>query len=323
VIKKQSKGLLQLIDDVAEIARYENGSMTITKTPVNINLLFNDIIKDIDNIRSASRKDHVIITQKIPSRGGVEIYTDGGRLHQVFINLVTHSLKYTVEGNIEIGYALPEENRIDFYVKDTSPGLTREELKSIFDQFSLKNKTDFGRYDDETGLGLTIAKSIIKLLGGRINAESEEENGVTFNFSLPYEAIPSQITQSIEEELISSQYKWNDRVILIVEDEDVNGLFLEAVFQETGAQTLLAKNGREAIELCKSINKIDLILMDLKMPIMNGLKATEEIRKFNSSIPIIAQTALSQDIDRQNCLLSGLMVRSLPELRSFEFPPDS
>jgi CheY-like chemotaxis protein len=101
------------------------------------------------------------------------------------------------------------------------------------------------------------------------------------------------------------QYRWNDKVILIVEDEEINGLFLEAVFHDTEARTLYAKNGAQAIELCKSINKIDLILMDIRMPVMNGLKATQEIRKFNQSIPIIAQTALSLQEDRQQCLLAG------------------
>jgi signal transduction histidine kinase/CheY-like chemotaxis protein len=305
VIKKQSKTLIQLIDNVAEIAKYESGNMTITKTPVNINLLLKEVVKDVDNIRSASRKEHVFISLNLPSKTGVEIFTDSGRLHQIFINLVNHSLKYTAEGTIEIGYSIGEESRIDFYVKDTSPGLTKTEIKTIFDRFTLLDREELSRYDDETGLSLSIAKSIVRLLGGKISAESEEDKGVTFNFSLPYEKIPSHVPNSIEDELISVQFKWSDKVILIVEDEDVNGLFLEAVFQETGAQTLYAKNGKQAIELCKSISKIDLILMDIKMPVLNGLKATQEIRKFNPTIPIIAQTALSLEEDRQNCLQAG------------------
>ncbi|MBN1951956.1 MAG: response regulator [Bacteroidales bacterium] len=305
VIKKQSKTLLQLIDNIAEIAKYESGILTVTKTPVNINLLLNDIIKEIDELRSASRKEHVAVRLKTPSSKGIEVYTDGGRLHQVLIYLVNHSLRYTTDGYIEIGYTQPEENRIEFYLRDTSPTVPRDQLRNVFDQFMLPDKSESGRYDDETGLGLSLAKSIVKLLGGKISAESVENQGLVFHFSLPYEQIPAQAQQSIDEELMSDQYKWADKVILIVEDEDVNALFLEAVFQETSAQTLNAKNGQQAIELCKSINKIDLILMDLKMPVMNGLMATQEIRKFNPGIPIIAQTALSLEEDRQNCLLAG------------------
>ncbi len=305
VIKRQSKNLLQLIDDVAEIAKYESGALTITKTPVNLNLLINEIVKDIENLRSASRKEHVKIKLSLPVKEGLEIFTDAGRLHQVFINLINHSLKYTLDGYIELGYEKPSENRIDFFVKDTSQGLEKEDLKNIFDRFGQLIRDENGRYNDESGLSLIIAKSVVKLLGGKISYETNSDTGYIFVFSLPYEVPPKPINHEIEEEVIADQYKWKDKVVLIVEDEEVNGLFLEAVFQETGAQTLYAKNGQQAIELCQSINKIDLILMDIKMPVMNGIKATQEIRKFNKNIPIIAQTALASEEDRQNCLLSG------------------
>lgn len=305
VIQKQSKTLLQLIDDVAEIAKYESGNLTVSKSPVNINLLISELIKEVEKLRSLSRKEHVNISFQVPSKEGIEIYTDAGRLHQVFINLINYSVKYTAEGSIQIGYSLSDDNRIEFFVKDTSPGLSKEEVKILFNPFTMVDKGELSRYDEENGLGLSIAKSIIKLLGGKLSVDSEPGKGINFHVSLPYERIPNHSSSSIEEELLSEQYKWSDKVILLVEDEDVNGLFLEAVFHETGAQTLVAKNGRQAIELCKSINKIDLILMDIRMPVMNGLKATQEIRKFNHSIPIIAQTALSLEEDRQNCLLAG------------------
>ena len=306
VIKKQSKSLLQLIDNVAEIAKYESGTLTVTKTLVNLNLLINEIVKDIEILRSASRKEHVKIQVSLPIKDGLEIYTDAGRLHQVFINIINHSLKYTLDGYIELGYKLPVESRIEFFVKDTSQGLEKEEIKNIFDRFGQLNRDETGRYNEETGLGLIIAKSIVKLLGGKINFETNTGSGFIFSFTLPYELPPSvQINHEIENEAIAEHYKWKDKVILIVEDEEVNGLFLEAVFQETGAQTLYVKNGLQALELCKSISKIDLILMDIKMPVMNGIKATQEIRKFNRNVPIIAQTALASEEDLHKFLQSG------------------
>ncbi|MBA7582935.1 Sensor protein EvgS [subsurface metagenome] len=305
VIKKQSKNLLHLIDDVVEIAKYESGSMTVTKTLINTNLFIDDVLRDIEIIRSASRKEQVKL-KFIPTVKEIEIFTDAGRLHQIFINLINHSLKYTKEGSIEVGYHKPEDNKIEFFVKDTGYGMNKEELRFLFDRFNQIDKDEFDRYNDETGFGLTIAKSIVKLLGGKISADSEPGAGTHFSFSIPYDTQPSQKIEAEEEELsLSSQYKWQDRVILIVEDEEVNGLFLEAVFQETGAQTLYAKNGSQAIELCKSINKIDLILMDIRMPVMNGIRATKEIRKFNTSIPIIAQTALALQEDMEQFLLAG------------------
>jgi len=306
LIKKQSKNLLQLIDDVGEIAKYESGTMTITKTPCNLEILLNEISEDIDSLRSSLRKEQVNFKLTLPKKSHVEIYTDTGRLHQIFINLIGYSLKNTTEGSIEIGYKVPAENKIDFFIKDTSKGISKEEQKNIFTPYTQFDINNFSRYDEETGLGLTIAKGIIKLLGGKIWIESDEGEGTTFNFSIPFEDVPSLSIGSVEDELTQNpQYKWNNKVILIVEDEEVNGLFLEAVFHDSAARTLYAKNGVQAIELCKSINKIDLILMDIRMPVMNGLKATQEIRKFNHSIPIIAQTALSLQEDRQQCLLAG------------------
>jgi len=306
VIKKQSKNLLQLIDDVAEIAKYESGTLTITKSKCNLNLLLREIEKDVNNLRSSSRKEQVEIQQILPTKEGSEVFTDAGRIHQIFYNLISYSLKYSVQGLIQFGYKLVDEDKIEFFVKNSSFEISKEEQKYLFDRSTQYDVNTFSRYDDETGLRLTIAKGIIKLLGGRIWVESEQGLGTIFNFTIPLEKIPSFTSDSVEEEFSKTEpYKWSDKVILIVEDEEVNGLFLEAVFNEAAAQTLYAKNGLQAIELCKSINKIDLILMDIRMPVMNGIKATQEIRKFNQSVPIIAQTALALEEDKQNCILAG------------------
>ncbi len=305
-IKYQSKNLLQLIDDVSEIANYESGALTITKTTVNINFLLNEIIRDVECLRSTTRKENVGILYTPPATEGVEMFTDAGRLYQIFINIINHSLKFTSKGSIELGYLMPNENRINFFVKDTSEDLDKSELKKLFEKYTKIPEDESNRYDDETRLNLTIARSIVKLLGGKISYDYESGIGTTFNFSLPWEPPPNSTIEITEEELAFQQkYKWNDKVILIVEDEEVNGIFLEAVLHETGAQTIYAKNGYQAIDLCRSINKIDLILMDIRMPVMNGLKATEEIRKFNETIPIIAQTALALEEDHEQCLLAG------------------
>ena len=306
VIKKQSKNLLQLIDNVAEIAKYESGNMVITKTHIDANELLNEVLHEVETIQSANTREKIIIKTKPASKKGIKVYSDAGRIHQVFINLLNHFLRYTSEGIIEIGYLKPGDGKIDFYVSSSNYTISKEDLKFLFDRFSQINTEEFDRYDDETGLGLTIAKSIVHLLGGKIDVDSDSETGTSFSFSLPYENLPDEIPESLDEEYsFSEQFNWKGKVILIVEDEEVNALFLEAIFQETGAQTLYAKNGKQAIELCKSINQIDLILMDIRMPIMNGIKATMEIRKFNKSVPIIAQTALALQEDREQCEKAG------------------
>ncbi len=306
IIKKQSKSLLQLIDNVAEIAKYESGNMVITKTPIDANELLKEVLHEIKIIQSANTREKINIKIKSASRKGIKVYSDAGRIHQVFINLLNHLLRYTTEGIIEIGYLKPGDGKIDFFVNSSSYTTSKEDLKFLFDRFSQINTEEFDRYDDETGLGLTIAKSIVHLLGGKIAVDSDSETGTSFSISLPYENLPEEIPESLDEEYsFSEQFNWKGKVILIVEDEEVNALFLEAIFQETGAQTLYAKNGKQAVELCKSINQIDLILMDIRMPVMNGIKATMEIRKFNKSVPIIAQTALTLQEDREQCERAG------------------
>ncbi len=306
VIKRQSKSMLQLIDNVAEIAKYESGTMSITKTCMNTNVLINEVLHETDIIRSTHRREQVVIKTKPASKNGIEIYSDIGRIHQIFINLLNYSLRYTSEGKIEIGYCMPEDNKIEFFVHNSGYLASKEDLIYLFDRYSQINTEDFDRYDDETGLGLTIAKSITHLLGGKMYAESDVETGSSFFFHIPYEASPDNQQESVEEETsLSAQFNWKGKVILIVEDEEVNGLFLEAVFHETGAQILYVKNGKQAVELCMSINKIDLILMDIRMPVMNGIKATKEIRKFNPTVPIIAQTALTLQEDKEQCRIAG------------------
>lgn len=306
LIKKQSKNLLKLIDDVSEIARYESGTMTITKTQSNLELLINEIFKDCENLKSTHQKELVNFVLNYPKGEHIEVYTDTGRLHQIFINLINYTLMSNSQGIIEIGYKLPAENKIDFFIKNYTEGINKEEQKNFFSLYNQFDINNINRYDEEIGLGLTIAKGIIKLLGGKIWIDTEEDESVVLNFSIPIEPIPTIPIESIEEEVDRKvPYRWNNKVILIVEDEEVNGLFLEAVFHDTEARTLFAKNGFQAIELCRTISKIDLILMDIRMPVMNGLKATQEIRKFNQSIPIIAQTALSLEEDHHQCILAG------------------
>ena len=307
VIKKQSKSLLQLIDDIAEIAKYETGQMTVAKAPVNLNLLLGEIISEVESIRSPEGKEAVKMVFHSPTAQGLEMYTDAGRIHQVFSSIISHSLKYTIEGYIEIGYRLPDEGKISFFIKDTSKGVNKESIRQLFEKMILPANTEESRYNEETTLNLSIARSIVKLLGGRLNVEEMEEGGIKFSWALPFETPPSGNNETAIDDLsLNLNYKWNDKLILIVEDEEVNGVFLEAVLQETGARTLYARNGIQAIELIKSMpEKIDLVLMDIKMPVMNGLKATQEIRKFNIKLPIVAQTALAMEEDKQQCLLAG------------------
>ncbi len=306
IIKRQSKRILNLIDDISEIARIGTGNINITKIPCNLNLILNELYIGINQQRAEKRKEQVTISLKTPDKTGLEIYTDSGRLQQTISNILNYSLRYTKQGSIEFGYTFDEvSQKLDFFVTDTSDGLSKDEQKVIFNKFSVIENLDSTKFEDPV-LGLTIARSIVKTLGGKIWVESEEGKGNSFFFNIPYEPVPEKHEELILEEIhLNQSYEWPNKVILIVDDEEVNAMFLDAVFHGTSAQVLFAKNGQQAVELCKNISKIDLILMDLKMPVMNGIKATQEIRKFNTRIPIIAQTALASEEDRQVCLQVG------------------
>jgi signal transduction histidine kinase len=306
IIKTQSKRILSLIDDLSEIAKLEKGNIIISNNPCNLNLILHELLLVINQQRSRIQRNQLEIKLDMPSGKGLELITDSGRLQQTIYNLVNYSLRYTYKGQIQIGYRLDDAiQKVIFFIKDTSSGLSREEQKVLFNKFTVLDNSEKNKFEDP-GLGLTIARNIIKNLGGKIWVESEENKGNSFFFTLPYEPLKVASKIDVEEDSTdSSTFQWPNKVILIVDDEEVNAVFIEAVLQGTHAQVLYAKNGQEAVELCKSIHKIDLILMDLKMPVLNGIKATEQIREFNPNIPIIAQTALASTEDKHESLEAG------------------
>jgi signal transduction histidine kinase len=301
-IKNQGILLLKMIDDVVELTRIETGKVTIRKSPCNIELLLNELVYVFNQFKLSQNKEHLEIRVIYPQNRGIIVYTDPGRLQQLIWCLISNSIKYTEKGSIEIGYKPITEQRIEFYVKDTGIGLSRDLQKRIFGKAP---DEDNGK-PEGSGLGLTIAKNLIRLMGGKIWVESELGLGSTFFFTLPYEEVPETYhIMNPEEEYTIPSYTWKDKVILVVEDDEINFKFLEAVLQDTSAQVLYARNGLEAIELCKSINKIDLVLMDIKMPEMDGFEATRRIREFNRKIPIIAQTAFVLEQELNKCQEAG------------------
>ena len=195
-------------------------------------------------------------------------------------------------------------------MKDTSIGLNKEDQKLIFDYFWQFEDVIHQRISG-TGLGLSISKALIELLGGKISVQSELNVGIEFYFTLPIEkggkAAKLAATQRAvsEIDMSKSDLYWKNKVILVVEDDSVNYQFIEALLEKSQVQLLHAENGSQALDLCKTIHKIDLILMDLKLPDKNGYEITKEIKSLRSDIPIIAQTAFPLNEVREKCLKSG------------------
>lgn len=305
IIKNKGNLLLTLIDDIIEISKFESGKLNITRTQTNLHAILNELYIGLKEQKSRMGKDNLEIFLIKPDEGPNHVYTDPGRLQQVLDNLLSNALKFTEKGTITFGYKPAEDNTITFFVKDTGIGLSKEQHRVIFNRFKQLEETQTRQYGG-SGLGLTISKGIIELLGGKIWVESELQKGASFYFTLPFEeGDETDIQPQDKTEFDISNYNWKNKVILIAEDEDVNFKFIETLLNETQAQVLHAENGLQVIDLIKSINKIDLILMDIKMPVMNGYEATREVKKINPNIPVIAQTAFSMQNDKQKCIDAG------------------
>ncbi len=305
IIINQGQQLQKLVDDISELSKFEAGDLRINKSPCNFNLLLNELLIVVSQQKKQLNKDNVDVRIKLPENEEIIGYADSGRITQILSNLTTNSLYYTDRGYIEIGYYITEDRKLEFYVRDTGAGFTKEEQKYMFDRLSQAQDTVIRKFEG-MGLSLTVSRGLVKLMGGRIWIESEPASGSTFYFQIPFEEIPQTDSHEEAEDVSSiKKYKWKDKLILVVEDDEINYKFLEAVLQNTEAQVIKADNGYQAIELCKSINKIDLILMDLKLPDISGFEATRQIRRFNKTIPVIAQTALILESEREKCINSG------------------
>ena len=311
IINQRGQQLLTLIDDIIETTKIESGRVTLNYTWIELDEFMNDLYSMIFQQKIKEGKDNIeVILQKQESASGFRMFTDPGRLHQVFSNLLLYFLKNINKGNIAFGYNVQDNKELEFYIHNSSSFFNAEEQKLLFEHFWQIEETTHLKIKG-AGLGLTIAKSLVEILGGKINVLSDSLQGTTFVFRLPI-IIPDEeeinIVESIfheEQQIGNLEPNWKNNVILIVEDDLINFQFIEALLEKTQVQLLHAENGQQALELCKNINKIDLILMDIKLPEMNGYEITKEIKSFRKDIPIIAQTAFSLSDVKERCLESG------------------
>ncbi|MBA7589636.1 Aerobic respiration control sensor protein ArcB [subsurface metagenome] len=217
-------------------------------------------------------------------------------------NLLSNAIKFTEKGTIEFGYFIDRRRDIVFFVKDSGIGMNDDEQKIIFDRFR-QVSTSYNKMYGGTGLGLSISKGLTEKLGGKIWVESKGGKGSNFYFSIPYKPgihidKPPEIDYSVE-------YNWKGKTILIAEDEEANYNLLETILGPTQAKIIRAKTGEDAVRQCYKGSKIDIVLMDIKMPDMNGFEATKEIKAIRKDLPIIAQTAYAMSTDKDQCLQIG------------------
>ena len=306
-INKNSNTLVYLIDDIIDIAKIEAGQLKINKSECNINQIFSDVFNSFIETNNMNENSPVQLKlKKGLLSDNFTINTDPVRFQQILINLIGNALKYTEKGYVECGYEVKTENHksyLEFYIKDTGIGISEKKHKFIFERFSKVEDSKTKLYRG-TGLGLTITKNLVQLLGGKIWLQSTENKGSTFFFTIPVEEFKGQ-TKSEKVEIDESIKNWKNNTILIAEDEDSNYRVLQMALRRTNINILRAENGQQAVDICKANKKINLVLMDLKMPEVNGIEATIEIKKIRPDLPIIAQTAYAMAEDKKTSFAAG------------------
>jgi PAS domain S-box-containing protein len=298
IIIQSSDQLLSIINDIMSIASIEAGQEKISEKEIDLNLILKQLHEQLQVV--ANEKDVSFNLVTVLANNESKIISDGTKLIQVFNNLIVNALKFTKKGHVNFGYTF-KDNVIEFFVEDTGIGIAPEMHDEIFKRFRQVETTTSRKYGG-SGLGLSISKAYVEMLGGKIWLNSELGRGSTFYFTIPYKRSVS--TEKLNTGILKIETKKN-QTLLIAEDEESNFLLLEELLSGLNIKILRAINGLEAFEMCKSNRDIDLVLMDIKMPIMDGYEAIGLIRNIVPALPIIAQTAYSTDADKNKALACG------------------
>jgi PAS domain S-box-containing protein len=299
VIKKSSKRLLNTVSSYMDISMIVSETMEVSRRPSKIDKLIEEVYSEFRNV--CEQKNLELIIKKPSHEEPLVLKTDQDKLHKILNHLLDNALKFTSDGTIVLGYKLNEEE-IEFFISDTGTGIKTEVLRIIFDAFMQADISPSRGYEG-SGLGLAISKGMIKLLGGKIWVESEWGKGSTFHFTLPFSENPV-LTARKEVPAIKTEPQ-EKPLILIAEDDDSNYKYTEIVLMYASYQVMRAENGFEAIELCRTHPDIRLILMDIKMPLMDGFEATRQIKSFMPDVPIVALTAHVTTEDENEAMAAG------------------
>ncbi len=305
-IKSSGENLLRIINDVLDISKIESGLMTFELHPINITELFASIqVMFAQQAKDKQLRLSFNTDERIPGT----ILGDPTRLTQIIINLLGNALKFTRSGSVDVSAKLVTKEeasvQIEFVVKDTGIGISDSKIESIFERFTQAESHTTRKYGG-TGLGLSIVKQLVELQGGSIGIKSVIDQGSEFSFVLSFnvsnEILEKKVKSYTEEEV----QELSKLSILVVEDSKVNIKYIRALFENHGITASYAENGKIAVEIM-SKQKVDLVLMDIEMPEMNGYDTTAYIRQtMNSTVPIVAMTAHTMAGEREKCIQMGM-----------------
>ncbi len=305
IINSSVEQFVRVVDDILEISILETKQVKLIERKIVLNHVLLELFSVFD-IKAKNNRTPLYIKKGLSNEQSTMLLDDS-KLKKILSNLLENAIKFTFQGYVELGYDL-KGDRIEIYVKDSGIGIEAKNLASIFDRFSQEEK-ELSQKFDGLGLGLSIAKENTELLDGHIMLKSEKGKGSKFTVSIPYKPVGGN--KEIKERAIEGKpIEWNEIEkggLLIVEDDEISFIYLQALINRInpGLNIIHAKNGMEAVELCKVNNDIQMVLMDAKMPVMNGYDATKNIKQFCPDLPIIMQSAFSTSEDMERGFAVG------------------
>jgi PAS domain S-box-containing protein len=300
-IVQSCQQLLSIITQIVNIAIVEAGQEKVYEKEVSLNSIFKMLFDQFSP--EAAKKNIVLTYHTALSENRDIIETDETKLIQIISNLLSNALKFINHGSVQFGY-LMNENHLEFYVKDTGIGIPYEMHEKIFERFR-QVENNLTRNYDGSGLGLSISKAYVELLGGKIWVSSELDEGSIFKFTIPYNPPKQHENPYLSSNEESKQELKKTLTILVTEDVENNFLLLEQYLSGANIELVRASTGYEAVEICKNNLSVSLVLMDLKMPGMDGFEATKKIKAIRPQLPVIAQTAYARESDKINAFECG------------------
>ena len=302
IVNQSGQRMLNTVNDIVEISKIEAGIVSVNLKEIDVRKTMVELIRFFTP-EATNKSLKLILENEVPKVSAV-ITTDQNKFDSILTNLIKNAIKFTLNGEIRVGCNV-KANKLEFYVKDTGIGIPQERHQAIFERFIQADILDLDARQG-SGLGLAISKAYVEMLGGKIFVESKTGEGSTFFFTLP---LKEQFLEKTEEnETVNMEDKTNKIKglnIIIAEDDENSAFYLKTILENESDIIIIAKNGIETVEACRNNPNIDLILMDVQMPGMNGYEATREIRKFNKKVVIIAQTAFALMSDREKAREAG------------------
>jgi signal transduction histidine kinase/CheY-like chemotaxis protein len=303
IIRNSGTNLVSIIEDLLEMSKIDAKQISPKLISFDLNKTIQDLYDTIKVIIPAEKKIDFYVVEN-PNPTVKNILSDEIKLKQIITNLITNAIKYTENGKVGFGYRINEKEKVlEFTVKDSGIGIDKKNVSIIFDRFR-RIEDDFSAELSGLGLGLAICKAYIEMLGGSIQVESTVGVGSSFVFTIPLH-YDEKVVVKTEEEIREDFESNSDKVILIAEDDNINFLLLKKILELKNYSTIRAVNGQEAVTICSTNPAIDLVFMDIKMPVMDGYSAFEKIKVFLPNLPVIAQTAHSSSEDKERVMQAG------------------